>query len=262
MFHYARSCTKIPCVTLESGVRAVNAVIPGGGTSFEAPLEQATAELRSVPPGSLVGVIFFTDGRDIVDKSPGKQRVLAALHQLRDVALTRHIALEIHAVGIGQTHDATLLTQLVDGGTTDGSYQCVLHPHRELLPGIEAITGLITQTNIRGLMKCAGKETPLTFSAVQQMEIAVAMWDSVSSEEELSSFNANANDETERNDLLWFEAVSFHPVRSVSAGDMVEVELYIPGLDPHRETQCVETVPTLATVNSVRFTLSYIEQEV
>lgn len=95
----------------------------GGGTNFTEVFGYVASMLENASADP--AVVFFSDGQDTSDTTPGKKNVDLAFQMLRGALTRPGITSEVHSIGFTSDHDAVLLGRIARLGTSQGTFQYV-----------------------------------------------------------------------------------------------------------------------------------------
>jgi len=132
---------------IETFVESINA---RGGTVFSEVFNTITKCVGKYDDPNNV-IIFVTDGQD----GSGRDNLKKSSNQLQELVNKKEFTTCIHAIGIGEGHDAKLLTDMIQFGTIPGTFQYVATP-ADIQKAVDNLQGVLEVCNVTGVLNIDG----------------------------------------------------------------------------------------------------------
>lgn len=128
----------------------------GGGTNFTEVFGFAASVIENSQADP--AVVFFSDGQDTSDTSPGKTNVDLAFQMLRGALTRPGMTSEVHSIGFTAEHDAVLLGRIARLGTSQGTFQYVQQA-AQISEALETVLQMTIGSKIACSLALASGET-------------------------------------------------------------------------------------------------------
>lgn len=121
-----------------------------GGTEFVRVFECLQKQMRKFQDLNNV-IVFVTDGQD----GSGRERLTGAMEEFKSFIGSQGYRCAIHAVGVGEGHDANLLTTILKYGSNPGTFQYV-QDSTAIAKAVENLQGVMEVNVVSGTLKLPG----------------------------------------------------------------------------------------------------------
>eukprot|EP01022_Parablepharisma_sp_SALTPOND_P033514 TRINITY_DN88898_c0_g1_i1.p1 TRINITY_DN88898_c0_g1~~TRINITY_DN88898_c0_g1_i1.p1 ORF type:complete len:1026 (-),score=139.68 TRINITY_DN88898_c0_g1_i1:22-3099(-) len=124
----------------------------GGGTKFVRVFECLQNQMAKFSDQNNV-IVFITDGQD----ASGTDNLKKSMEDFQKFLNVKGYKCAIHAIGVGEGHDATLLTNILRYGSTAGTFQYVANS-QDIERAVTNLQGVMEVCTVSGTLH-VGKET-------------------------------------------------------------------------------------------------------